>query len=626
MEKSIVINSFQWGLSNTKTVGQTGSFYDSKSIDYRKNPEYVTLNRLVSEQSTFYTGASAKPNVIALTNYSWWWTVATETNLFCQDWRVYEQSTGEIYYWDGWAILNVANLNGYNYMLCATKIERFVNAVRSNVLATNTFASGWTGANWTTGTHTAWATTAYTQSSPIVTVTGERYHIIVDVTSQSAWTCTVTIWGTTSSNLAVWRNDIYLVTANTNGISFTPSSDSTIVLSYVRVDRVSTLASPDGLWVDNSYKSLTTTGVTKRPYINFFWDLIFGNGSSVARLNKDETLIEYSASVENPVIGWLDGTVYAITQIATNIYVWCNNWGTTNIYLWDGVSTRPSQKLTIADRPIINVALLSNQHYWWSQKWVKSQKFVHIGENISNQVVVKSDIPHDPTSSNNYEQDRLALYGEQTNAIETFGDYIFLPWYGKIYSFGSYYPWISKSLNKEFTYDGGECTAMLTPTNYASNWTPTVADYYMLVTYENNNVTLARPGSYYLGIIDFREWNGSYASTGYIDTMEYSEGNIWVPKNLKKLLVPIELINANCSIKVYTNVDQAWFTLQKMLTTSDYWTGFTVAEIPVSIKWHTLQVRYELITTSSTYSPRLYVWQNIVSDITELNKSSTYGR
>ena len=626
MEKSIVINSFQWGLSNTKTVGQTGSFYDSKSIDYRKNPEYVTLNRLVSEQSTFYTGASAKPNVIALTNYSWWWTVATETNLFCQDWRVYEQSTGEIYYWDGWAILNVANLNGYNYMLCATKIERFVNAVRSNVLATNTFASGWTGANWTTGTHTAWATTAYTQSSPIVTVTGERYHIIVDVTSQSVWTCTVTIWGTTSSNLAVWRNDIYLVTANTNGISFTPSSDSTIVLSYVRVDRVSTLASPDGLWVDNSYKSLTTTGVTKRPYINFFWDLIFGNGSSVARLNKDETLIEYSASVENPVIGWLDGTVYAITQIATNIYVWCNNWGTTNIYLWDGVSTRPSQKLTIADRPIINVALLSNQHYWWSQKWVKSQKFVHIGENISNQVVVKSDIPHDPTSSNNYEQDRLALYGEQTNAIETFGDYIFLPWYGKIYSFGSYYPWISKSLNKEFTYDGGECTAMLTPTNYASNWTPTVADYYMLVTYENNNVTLARPGSYYLGIIDFREWNGSYASTGYIDTMEYSEGNIWVPKNLKKLLVPIELINANCSIKVYTNVDQAGFTLQKTLTTSDYWTGFIVAEIPVSIKWHTLQVRYELITTSSTYSPRLYVWQNIVSDITELNKSSTYGR
>ena len=85
----------------------------------------------------------------------------------------------------------------------------------------------------------------------------------------------------------------------------------------------------------------------------------------------------------------------------------------------------------------------------------------------------------------------------------------------------------------------------------------------MLVTYQ-------RSSSYYLGIIDFREWNGSYASTGYVDTMEYSEGNIGVPKNLKKFLVPIELVNANCSIKVYTNVDQAGFTLQKTLTTTDY--------------------------------------------------------
>lgn len=52
--------------------------------------------------------------------------------------------------------------------------------------------------------------------------------------------------------------------------------------------------------------------------------------------------------------------------------------------------------------------------------------------------------------------------------------------------------------------------------------------------------------------------------------MEYSEGNIGVPKNLKKFLVPIELVNSNCSIKVYTNVDQAGFTLQKTLTTTDY--------------------------------------------------------
>jgi hypothetical protein len=73
------------------------------------------------------------------------------------------------------------------------------------------------------------------------------------------------------------------------------------------------------------------------------------------------------------------------------------------------------------------VALLSNQHFWWTQKGVKSQKFVIVGENLQNQTIVKSDIPRDPTSASNYPEDRLALYGEQTNAIETFGDYIFLP-------------------------------------------------------------------------------------------------------------------------------------------------------------------------------------------------------
>lgn len=616
MEKSIIINSFQGGLSNTKTIWQSGSFYDSKSIDYRKNPEYVTLNRLVSEDASFIT--TSQPNVIGITNYNGGSSLINEVNVYCEDGKVYEKSTGEIYSNGGFSIQNLANLNGYNYMLCSNRIERFVNRVALNIIPTDTFASWWTGANWSVGVHTPGATTSYTQSTPIVAVTGARYHVIVYVTSQSAGTCTVSIGWTTSSNLSVWRNDFYLTTANTTGISFNPSSASTIVLNYVRVDRVSTIASPDGLGVDASYKTLTTTGVTKRPFINYYWDLIFGNGTSVARLNKDTTLIEYSTTQEWPVIWWLDGTVYAITQIATNIYVWCNNGGTTNIYLWDGLSSRPTQKIIIADRPVINVALLSNQHYWWSQKGVMSQKFVHVGQDLQNQVIVKSDIPRDPTAWP-YDQDRLALYGEQTNAIETFWDYIFLPGYGKIYSFGSYYPWMAKSFNKEFTFNWSECTAMLTTSNPGTWYSGLVTDYYMLITYK-------RGSSYYVGTIDFRDWNGGYASTGYVDSMEYSEWNAWVVKNTKKMIVPFMLTDANCSINVYLNIDQTGFVLQKTINSTDYGTGFNTAEIPVSYKWHTLQARYELITASSSVSPKLYLGQNIVSEITELYKSSTYGR
>jgi fucose 4-O-acetylase-like acetyltransferase len=123
-----------------------------------------------------------------------------------------------------------------------------------------------------------------------------------------------------------------------------------------------------------------------------------------------------------------------------------------------------------------------------------------------------------------------------------------------------------------------------------------------------------------------REWNGNYATTGYIDTMEYSEGNVWVTKNLKKLIVPVMLGNANCSIKVYLNINQAWFVLLDTLDQTRVWTlWFKAVEVPTSFAWNTLQVRYELITASSTYSPKLYVWQNIVNEVTETGKSRTYG-
>jgi hypothetical protein len=36
-------------------------------------------------------------------------------------------------------------------------------------------------------------------------------------------------------------------------------------------------------------------------------------------------------------------------------------------------------------------------------------------------------------------------------------------------------------------------------------------------------VTYKRSSLYYLGVVDMREWNGEYADTGYIDSMEYSE-------------------------------------------------------------------------------------------------------
>jgi len=149
-------------------------------------------------------------------------------------------------------------------------------------------------------------------------------------------------------------------------------------------------------------------------------------------------------------------------------------------------------------------------------------------------------------------------------------------------------------------------------------WTDPI-DFFMFITYQ-------RSSSYYLGIIDMREWNGEFEASGFIDTMEYSEGNVWITKNLKKLIVPVMLGNANCSIKVYLNINQTWFVLLDTLDETRVWTlGFKAVEVNASFAWNTLQVRYELITSSEAYSPRLYVGQNIVNEVTETGKSRTYG-
>lgn len=43
--------------------------------------------------------------------------------------------------------------------------------------------------------------------------------------------------------------------------------------------------------------------VQTRPVLNFYGDLIIGNGNEVLRYNKDGTLIEYNPSVSSTVIG-----------------------------------------------------------------------------------------------------------------------------------------------------------------------------------------------------------------------------------------------------------------------------------------------------------------------------------
>lgn len=593
----IVISSFQGWLANDRNRGQKWAFWDAQWVEIRKSSEYITLNRAVTE--LFDTWLTRAITALTLTNYNGSWTVNNEINAFTDEWKVFNYQEGEIFRtstWDG--IYNVFNANGYNYMITDRKIHRFTNAVKTNIVPYSDFTTWWNGTNWSSGVHTPWSSGSYSMTSPITTVSWARYHIRIVVASQSAWTCTFTIGWTTSSNLSVWVNHLYLVTSTTAWVYFAPSSDSTIVLTSITIDRVSDLTVSDWVWVKENVSTLSPN-ITKRPCINFFWDLIIGDGTQVARYNKDWTTYLYSATVEAPVIGWLDGSVYAITQVWANIYVWCNNGGSTNMYIWDWISSRPTQKITYVDKPVINVALLNNQHYWWAEKWPNSQKHIFIGEGYQAQRYISSDIPKAIATETLDDPDRLAVYWQNTNAIETFGDIVYFPWYGKIYGFWGYFPWDSIALNKEFTFSWTECTAMLT-----TSTTTLLQDYtfYMLVWYKNLSWT------YSVWIIDFRDWNWGYTSSWYIETMEYIGENLGIEKNSKKLIVPFYLPHSSTSIKVYERKNQASsYTLLKTIDTTAYGTGFNTAEIPHEWKWNTIQYKFELITSNSTYTPRLHV-------------------
>lgn len=620
MEWSITIESYTWWLSNDKNAWQKGSFYDCWNVDIRKNIAYAQLSRWVEEIMSH----TSKVNVIALTNYVGWTTIEEEINTFHDDWTIQEDLTGEI--WkavDGsWVstsdpLLNVVNDWTNNWIIAQNYIYSFTNWVRENIIATNTFASGWTGTNWSAWTHTAGSTVAYTQSSPVVTVVGQRYHIIVTVASQSAWTCTVSIWWATSSNLSVWRNDVYLVATTTAGISFVPSTTSTIVLTNVRVDRVSDLTVSN--WTGVKYRFARTNVSSYAPAL--VWnnaDIIYGAWTSVSRINKDGTHMEYSTSLQQSVIGWLAWTVRAITQVWDTIYIWCNWGGSTIRYTWDWITSRPNGKIVIADKPVVNCALLNNEHYWWTQKGIKSQKYVFQGAAQQNNLIVKSDVPRDPTAISSYatgniqtyEQDRLALYWEWINAIETFGDIVYLPWYGKIYGFGKYYPSNPLAFDKSFVFNGTECTAMFTSSTATVSWTWYDYSFYMLIGYK-------RWSSYYIGKIDMRDWNGWFATQGYIDSLEYMSSSTDVENEWKKYTIRFYLPHSSTSIKVYKNVNQAGFVLHKTIDTTAYSTGFNVAEVWDSWIWDTIQYRFELITSNSSYTPRIYVGSKFKFSINE---------
>jgi len=410
-------------------------------------------------------------------------------------------------------------------------------------------------ANW--GLNMAWELLAFTAWWKVYNDTGE-IESVADTIANYAETAT--------KKYILWGNNIYEFTA--------PST------------------------IGSSLWAFYSAWQTHRPWIDIDWDLIIWDWSAVARYNKDTSFVIFNPAVEDQVIGWLIWTVYAITSLWPNIYVWCNTWRSTNLYIWDWQSSYPSEIIPYPDKPVVNVALLWAQHYWWSQKAVTAVKNIMIWSGYEPTRYITSDTPNWLISGADNDKNILALYWTNTNAIETIGDIVYLPWYGRIFWFGKYFPWQEYALNREFLFDGSEVTAMLS--GEVTDSGVDLSSQLAIAYFDDPN--------YFTGYYDFRDYNWLYTSAWYIESLEYVSNWLVQWEDQNKFILPFELTNSACTITVSVQIDRSGsYTPIKTINSTDYWTGFTTAELKNVGKWDVIQFRFDLATSNTTYSPKLRV-------------------
>lgn len=342
-----------------------------------------------------------------------------------------------------------------------------------------------------------------------------------------------------------------------------------------------------------------------RPSCDYFGDIIIWDWNQTARINESTptTLTKYISGTSNSCLHWLDGTIYAITVIWVNVYIWCNNNTDTVLYIWDGSSDKPSQVIYYRNKFFHNAIPVNNSHIWWAGTWAWIREVV-LGQWYDATTYVKTGYPKYPIST--YPTDDLnrnAFYVDRNfhlRAIESMDDVVFLPWYGKIFSFGNYMPGGKYSFGCDYSFTGEYVTAML---SWGQSWS--LRNYSL----EGKIVFSTKNGSTYdINLIDkTQEW--WYASLWTYESMEWIASDMYKGENDVKITVPCYLPDSSTSIKVYEKRDGWSYSEIKTISYADYpW--FNVVEVKSQGKWRTKQLKFELITSDSDFSPRLYIWVN----------------
>ena len=276
--------------------------------------------------------------------------------------------------------------------------------------------------------------------------------------------------------------------------------------------------------------------------------------------------------------------IIGITVYQNQYRIYWNDGNIGNVSSWDGVSTTTQQTVSYYNSPVMSV--VSDWPYDWAvfgESGITSDLYRVAGlerQAVRNNIEFSDGNSRYFTSQIGIKDGIVYIWGQNKNLASC------------IYSYGSYYPWVARSLVPE------NLTVWDVSVSRFSFWEQTIYSYY------SNNV-------YKRSILFKWEIN---TTVGTITSFPVT-GNIGIDteKELTKIYVGYKLYNASDTIKIYarTNADpfdtnsSPAFVLLKTITGSTSKRQEKITDLPIRTagigKWNQIEFRVD-ITNASTNS------------------------
>ena len=568
--KRLVFNKWYWWISNDPNIWGAGSVFNAEWVEVRENSKKVRLSKW-----TYSNKYLSSNDTVVWYNY---FDGAKYLRLH-RSWKISNFFRNDVDNWNyvtdlAWSAYNIWDLTTpvwrYGFVISSwnlyqwvynTNFSLWIYADSTSWLWTNMdFSSGtwwtiWTNwsISWWLATHTSWSTSVLSQTlSP---TNWQAYRIEVRTFWAITWSCVVKMWwatiwsiNTTNQTLVWFRT----ATSTSETLEFVPTSDFTWWIDSVLLQE----------YYMGSYSKNFNE---KAPFIVINNFIYIGNGSKITEVDTTTSnwIITDVLKID------LDYTIKWITKIWDQVFIYASNWNSTRQYLRDWVSEAVNVSITWVDKNCVNVANWANQDYivtsssWTNRTWLWLVNWYQLQDIFTN------------TENTNPSNERIFFQSNYTNAIETIGKRLLIPWNEWVYTYWWFTPWLPTSLVKEYIYLWWEISAM---SYNESNSNRIVYSY----TWTINWITWI-----YEDLVQITGWYNSRTDmSGFIELPPHTWECMSNIKDLEKLTIWAKIIswtqinvyskNEDRTIK-YANIPYQYTTIPTIWATYTFdWNTYTV--------------------------------------------------